>query len=136
MDRRSTVSRNGVVNRHNSHHWSQDNPHWLRQVAHQVNWRRMNVWCCIHIGSIIGPVFYDGTLGGIRYRDIILEGVVLDYFEDLPLAIAQHTWFQLDGAPAHSSHIARQFIERLFQDKWIGKHGPVPWQSRHQTSHH
>ncbi len=58
-------SRNGVVNRHNSHYWSQDNPHWLRHVADQVNWR-VNVWCGIRNGSIIGPVFYDGVLGGIR----------------------------------------------------------------------
>ncbi len=57
-----------------------------------MNWR-VNVWCGIHNGSIIGPVFYDGILGGIRYCDIILEGVVLDYFEDLQLAIAEHMWF-------------------------------------------
>jgi hypothetical protein len=62
----SQFTRDGVVNKHNMHYWAQENPRWLRQTAHQVNWR-VNVWCGIYNRSVIGPFFYDGTLTGPRY---------------------------------------------------------------------
>ena len=38
--------------------------------------------------------------------------------------------FMQDGAPAHTSLRARTFLNDTFQDRWVGKFGPVPWPAR------
>ena len=35
-----------------------------------------------------------------------------------------------DGAPPHFSRVARQFLNRHFANKWIGRGGPVAWPAR------
>jgi hypothetical protein len=39
-------------------------------------------------------------------------------------------WFQQDGHPAHSSTIARTWLDEAFPDRWIGLYGPVEWPPR------
>jgi len=34
----STFTNHGEVNRHNMHYWSEENPHWIREVNHQRPW--------------------------------------------------------------------------------------------------
>lgn len=122
-------SRNGTVNRNNMHYWATENPRWLREVAHQVNWR-CNVWCGIYKRQIIGPVFYDGTLTGQRYSDIILTNTVEEFVDNLPLAHLNDMWFQHDGAPPHYAQIVKEQLCAVFGDKWIGRGGPVVWPPR------
>ena len=38
--------------------------------------------------------------------------------------------FMHDGAPPHFSRVARQFLNRHFANKWIGRGGPVAWPAR------
>lgn len=52
----SNFSNNGIVNRHNSHYWSSENPHWMRETNFQRRWS-INVWCGILEDQIIGPYF-------------------------------------------------------------------------------
>ena len=35
-----------------------------------------------------------------------------------------------DGAPPHFSRVARQFLNRHFANKWIGRGGPIAWPAR------
>mgnify|MGYP007007716892 CR=1 FL=1 len=58
-----TFRSDGNLNRHNMHYWSDNNPHWLREVQHQGHWS-LNVWCGILGGTIIGPYFFDQPLNG------------------------------------------------------------------------
>ena len=44
--------------------------------------------------------------------------------------IGRPAWFQQDGAPAHYSVIVRHFLDDIFQDRWIGRRGPVEWAPR------
>jgi hypothetical protein len=125
----SQFTRDGVVNTHNAHYWSVENPHWLRETRHQVNWR-VNVWCGILGDRIIGPVFYQGTLNGGRYRQMILEGVVDELVDELPLASVRQLWYQHDGAPPHFLAAVREHLDTTFPDKWIGRGGPVHWPAR------
>lgn len=53
----ATFTQAGCLNRHNSHYWSDENPHWHRSVEHQHQWR-VNVWCGIVNGYLIGPFFF------------------------------------------------------------------------------
>lgn len=59
----SKFCNNGIMNRRNSHFWSEENPEWMHETQHQVRWN-INVWCGILNGQIIGPYFYDGNLTG------------------------------------------------------------------------
>lgn len=125
----ASFSRDGVVNRHNLHYWADVNPHWLREVSHQEQWRT-NVWCGIYKDRLIGPIFYDGTLDGIRFRDMILQGIVTDLIDDLPLAEYSTMWMQLDGAPAHFRLTVREWLNAAFPGRWIGRGGPAAWPPR------
>ena len=59
----SEFCNNGIMNRRNSHFWSEENPQWMHETQHQIRWK-INVWCGILNGRIIGPYFYDGNLTG------------------------------------------------------------------------
>jgi hypothetical protein len=122
-------SRDGVVNIHNMHYWADENPRWLRQTAHQEQWRT-NVWCGILGDRIVGPVFYDGTLNRQRYRDLILNGIVTTIVDNMPLQAYRETWYQHDGAPPHFAIISRQWLDDVFPGRWIGRGGPVAWPPR------
>jgi len=39
-------------------------------------------------------------------------------------------FFQQDGCPAHTSRVARERLNEMFPDKWIGKYGPHHWPPR------
>lgn len=124
----STFTNHGEVNRHNMHYWSQQNPHWIREVNHQRPWS-VNVWCGIIGDKLIGPYFIDGNLNGNKYRNL-LENELPDLLEDLSLELRQNMWFQHDGCPAHYSVLARQVLDRDFNGRWIGREGPVNWPAR------
>jgi hypothetical protein len=57
---------NGTANRHNLVYWSDENLH-VALDAHNQTGPRINVWCGIHGDAIVGPVFLDNKLTGVRY---------------------------------------------------------------------
>lgn len=99
----ATFSSTGGVNLHNMHYWSEQNPHWMRQVEHQNRWS-LNVWCGIVEGKIIGPHFFDQILNGARFLEF-LNVSLQQLLEDVSLEIRRNMWFQLDGCPAHYDRI-------------------------------
>ncbi|XP_078049911.1 uncharacterized protein LOC144476674 [Augochlora pura] len=36
-------------------------------------------------------------------------------------------WMQQDGAPPHNAVCSRQVMNEIFDEKWIGRGGPVAW---------
>ena len=58
----SSFSSDGAVNRHNSHYWSVENPHWLMERHRQGRWSIINEWCGIVGECVVGPHFFDGKL--------------------------------------------------------------------------
>ncbi|KAJ8938076.1 hypothetical protein NQ318_006346 [Aromia moschata] len=57
----SRFHNNGIVNKHNAHYWSNQNPHWMTETRFQTVWGT-NVWCGMFNGHLIGPHFFEGTL--------------------------------------------------------------------------
>lgn len=124
----ATFVNTGEMNRHNMHYWSATNPHWMRTVDHQRRWS-LNVWCGILGNKIIGPHFFEGTLNGPRYAEFIRETLPV-LLDEVPIETLNTMWFQQDGAPPHYAHAARNAVSERFEERWIGRGGPVAWPPR------
>lgn len=124
----ATFNNNGVVNRHNSHYYSQENPNWIRET----NFQRIfscNAWCGIVDDFIIGPHFFEGHLNGEMYLSF-LRNDLPPLLEELPLDLRQRMWFQNDGAPAHYYRRVRCHLNRTFNNKVIARAAVHPWPPR------
>lgn len=124
----ATFSRDGIVNIHNNHHWADENPHVIIQCRHQQRFS-LNVWVGIVGDNLIGPYFLPPALNGENYRNF-LEHELTALLDDVPLLIRNEMYFMHDGAPAHFSRIAREYLNERFPERWIGRGGPVPWAPR------
>lgn len=124
----SRFHNNGIVNRHNIHYWSVENPHWIRETHFQNIWG-VNVWCGLFNGRLIGPHFYEGTLNGQRYLNFLIE-VLPTLLEEVPINERFNIWLQQDGAPPHNSRIVSDYLDNNYGRNWIGNRGPVRWPAR------
>lgn len=124
----SLFTRNGMWNRRNEHVYAEENPFAYRFSGHQYRWS-VNVWAAIHGETIIGPVFLPPTLNRDGYMHL-LNTELDNYLDELPLAERRRTWFQQDGAPAHSVQEVRMKLNNEFGDHWIGRFGPHRWPPR------
>lgn len=124
----ATFSRDGIVNLHNQHVWSDENPRDVFQGRHQQQFK-INIWVGITGDCLLGPHILPPTLNGIVYRNFLIN-----YFptilEDVPLETRQNTYFMHDGAPAHYTLQVREYLNDVFGQKWIGRGGPVAWPPR------
>uniref|UniRef100_V5GVV5 Transposable element Tc3 transposase n=1 Tax=Anoplophora glabripennis TaxID=217634 RepID=V5GVV5_ANOGL len=90
---------------------------------------KVNVWCAIFNDRIIGPFFIE-TLNAQNFLRL-LETEFTDVLDNLPLDARQNLYFMLDGAPAHSSRIIRNWLNTNFPLKWIGPRSPLQdWPAR------
>jgi hypothetical protein len=124
----ATFSNTGGINKHNYRYWAAENPHWLREIPHQYQWK-LNVWCGIVGEHIIGPHFFEATLTGAIYADF-LRNILPTLLENIPLEIRIHSWYQQDGAPAHRTRNCINLINYKYPLKWIGLGGPIEWPAR------
>jgi hypothetical protein len=119
--------REGVFNRKNEHYWSENNPHKKKLRNYQ---RRFSVnVICFMIDNRIHYHIYYNNLNSHRYVEI-LRTVVTEFLDNLPLNVLQNCWYQLDGAPAHSTGEVENVLAEIFEDRWIGRHGPWRWPAR------
>lgn len=125
---KSTFTRNGMWNRQTMRHWSHTNPHLIRESAHQYRFS-VNVWAGIHGENIVGPFFIDGNLNAQKFLELC-DGPISEYLDGLSVAANSRVWFQLDGAPPHSVLLARERLNIMFGDQWIGRFGPQRWPAR------
>lgn len=124
----STFTRNGMWNRQNCRHWAEDNPRLFRESGHQYRFS-VNVWAAIHGHTIIGPIFIDGNLNADKFIRM-LNGEISDYLDELSLAAYRRVWYQLDGAPAHSTLAVKDRLTEMFGQRWMGRNGPRRWPPR------
>ena len=124
----STFDRNGIINSHNMHYWSEENPHLIKKTKHQIKFS-LNVWCGILGGHLIGPVFLPSRLTGNDYLEF-LASTLPELLGNIPLASLRNMFFMHDGAPAHFSRAVREYLNGRFREKWIGRGGPIQWPAR------
>ena len=115
-------TRDGIFNTHNFHHWAADNPHGTHKHSYQYRFS-VNVWAGIMNNNLNGQYLMPSPLTGPLYR-MFLEDVLPRLLEDVPLDIHRTIWYQHDGAPAHYHANARQLLDEVFSNRWIGRKGP------------
>lgn len=126
----SEFTRNGINNFHNRHLWDIENPHGIIGAGHQRRFS-LNVWGGIIGNFLIGPVFLPARLNGAAYHRF-LAFQLAQLLENVPIPTRQRMWFMHDGAPAHFSLIARNWLNQPnhYANRWIGRGGPVEWPAR------
>lgn len=124
----STFTRAGMFNIHNEHWWARNNLHLIREYSHQIRFS-VNVWAGIINDQLIGPIFIEGNLTGGTYLGLI-QNVIPELLEDVPLAYLSNLYYQHDGCPAHYSRAVQEYLNMQFGDRWIGRNGPVAWPPR------
>ena len=67
----ATFKLNGSINRHNCSYWAQENPHLT--VERHLNLPGVTVWCGLSAKGLIGPFFFEGTVTGLNYLDMLQE---------------------------------------------------------------
>lgn len=120
---------NGQLNRHNCVYYSEENPHKIFEKS--VNSPGVMVWAGICSRAIIGPFFFQGTVTGDSYLNM-LETFALPRVVQLTDGAGDQPslWWQQDGAPPHYSRAVRAWLDNNFPNKWIGRRGPVEWPAR------
>lgn len=57
----SKFTKNGLLNRRNSHYWSDSNPHCTRARNFQDSWQ-FNVYCAVRNHEVVALEFYQDNL--------------------------------------------------------------------------
>lgn len=120
-------SHEGIFNRHNSHYWAQQNPFVTRERCFQIKFS-FNVFALLSDNKV-SYCIYDDNLTSNQYLRI-LQTTVADFLDTLPLNRYNSCWYQLDGAPAHSSTEVRSYLNEVFGERWIGRGGTYVWPPR------
>lgn len=124
---------NGYVNKHNCRYWARDNP----QQKHQrhLHSKKVTVWCAMSSEGIIGPYFFeDGagrtvTVNSARYTNMI-HNFLRPSLLHFPGYDANGTWFQQDGATAHTAETSITAVTALFPGTVISINGDIPFPPR------
>lgn len=124
----STFTTNGVVNSQNARYWSMENPNYRVNCRRQYH-KKVNVWCAVSYTGIIGPYFFERNMNQYSYLEM-LENILQDHLHNMSLADRQTAYFQHDGHPSHATGIVREWLDREFAGRWIGRYGPIPWPPR------
>ncbi|EZA52959.1 hypothetical protein X777_07636 [Ooceraea biroi] len=66
----ATFTRTGIANYHNSHTWSDNNPHAIRP-AHFQHEFKVNVWAGILNGILVGPFLFQETVTTASFLDFL-----------------------------------------------------------------
>ena len=68
----------GEVNRQNCQYYSQDNPHFMldSKVSKEHNGPKIMVWCGLWRDHVLGPFFFNQTLTGERYLNMLQNDLI------------------------------------------------------------
>lgn len=104
--------------------WAKENPHYYEQIKQYPP--NIMVWCAVNANCLIGPFVCHGRITADSYIDMLEN----QFLPELQRRRIRNPVFQQDGAPAHTAIRSREFLNRHFPNRWIGKHGPLQWPPR------
>lgn len=122
----------GAVNKQNCRYWAPENPR--QKHERPLHSPKVTVWCAMSASGIIGPYFFENrrgvaqTVNSDRYCAMLREFLVpqLQEFDGFD----QDTWFQQDGATAHTARASMEVVRELFPEKVISRFGDLNWPAR------
>lgn len=120
-------SNNGMYNRKNHHFWSRQNPLRIHEGRRQIRFS-FNCWVGLVHNRVLMFKIYDGRLDRFKYIEILED--VVEIIRGMSQDFIENMYFQQDGAPAHNSRIATDFLNDHFLHNWIGTNGPIKWPAR------
>jgi len=109
---------NGTVNHHNCVYWAPENLHV--HVDKAVNLPGVNVWCGLSARGLIGPFFFEGTVTGKAYLELLRSSILTAIHV---LYENSEVFYQQDGAPPHYHRDVRAFLDENLQGPWIRQRG-------------
>ncbi|PNF42655.1 hypothetical protein B7P43_G19015, partial [Cryptotermes secundus] len=82
----------------------------------------VNVWCGLSSCGLIGPFFFEGTVTGQVYLDM-LQTLIFPAIQEL---FGDGRFYLQGGLPPH----VREYLDDTLLGRWIGRRGPTeypPW---------
>lgn len=113
-------------NSQNTRYWSRENLH-ISLPTRTQHPQKVNVWAGLIGNRVIGPFVLDGNLNGRKYLELLQNRVVPAIRENFDTNVV---WFQQDGCPAHNTRVVSNYLNEIFENRWIGTNGPVRWPAR------
>lgn len=114
----------GYVNSQNMRIWSAENPYAFRETP--LHPQKLGVWIGLSRRRLVGPIFFQGTINALRYREEILEPFI-NQLDDQEL---REGYFQQDGSPVHCTLENLNFIQEFFGNRVISRNTPVAYPPR------
>jgi hypothetical protein len=72
------------------------------------------VWVAISKWHIVGPLLFEETVNNERYCSVLYDFISL-YEED----VVTYSWFQQDGAIAHTAYNSMKLLNEIFGERVI-----------------
>ena len=104
----------GQLKRNNICIWGSENPHVTREMERDSP--KVNVWCGLLHNRIIGTFFFGEKSITAPIYLVLLQLYVISHLEHLQPNIL----FQQGGAPPHWSLDVREYLDKVFSNRWIG----------------
>ena len=108
----------GFMNKQNFRKWSRTKPEEVYEKP--LHFPKVTVCCGLSSNRIYGPYFFEDPEGNARMvtTDTYIEMLNMMYVND----IYPDQWLQQDGATAHTSLRAREWLANQFRNKIISHH--------------
>lgn len=118
-------SLHGHVCKHNCRIWATEKPNTVHEVP--IQGPKIMVWAAMSSRQIFGPYFFTATIDGLVYLKMLKE-----FFYPLcqKRRITQTLVFQHDGASPHFANVVKEWLNKKFPSRWIGRGSSVPWPPR------
>jgi hypothetical protein len=104
----------GYVNTQNSRLWSSENPYAVHEKP--MHDQKLGVWVAISRGRIVGPLFFEEIVNSNRYCSMLYEFIGLLGEDEIT-----YSWFQQDGATAHTANNSTKLLNEIFGERVISR---------------
>ena len=129
MTDEAEFSMDGTVNTQNTRFWSENRPEGF-VFEKSIRREKLSLWAGVcGNGCVIGPFFYEGTLTGIKYGEM-LEDRILPSIREAYGNMRRDIWFMQDGAPAHRGLNVRHKLHEVFGNRVLGLGFRQEWPPR------
>lgn len=117
----------GMMNKQNFRNWLPEKPqNFFEKPLHSP---KITVWCGMSSHKIYGPYFFEFPETE-QACPISSETYVAMLEEVIPEDCSPDEWFQQDGATAHTSNVAMEWLRNRFPEKLISHRSSFPWPPR------